>query len=241
MRRSFLAVAVLAVSLAPAPASATAKSGSTKTCNGTFAGASFKNVVVPDNGVCRLIGSNVTGNVSVKKKAYLETSNTDVAGNIEARDSQTIYIHDGSSVRRGLSTLGTQQVFAFDSTIARGSLKVRKTPTSHGKVHICGMRVSEDITVVDSGSDILVGDPLAVDCAGNRVGADVNVSDNRLWVELVVRGNTIGDDLNVNSNKGSADKFVNSNIGGDRLSCKGNQQLFQASANAGWKKSGQCS
>jgi hypothetical protein len=241
MGRLFLAAAVLAASLALVPpASGTTKSA-TKTCNGTFTGASFKNVVVPDNGVCRLIGSKVSGDVSVKKKAYFEASNTDVGGSLEARDAQTLYIHDGSSIRRGLSALGTHQVFAFDSTIAKGSLKVRKTPNTHGKVNVCGMRVSGDITIVDSGSDILVGDPLAVDCAGNTAGGDVNVSDNRVWVELVVRGNRIGDDLNVNSNKGSADKFVSSNAGGDRLSCKGNQQPFQASANTGWKKSGQCS
>jgi hypothetical protein len=108
---------------------------------------------------------------------------------------------------------------------------------------VCGITVQGGIEVEDSGRDILVGDPLADDCAGNVVKrGDVVIEDNDTDVELVVRGNTIKrGDLKVRHNTGSADKFVQDNVGGDDLSCKGNTANFTVSGNTGWdKRLGQC-
>jgi hypothetical protein len=196
--------------------------------------ATFKDVVVPPAGVCRLIRSTVTGSVTVKAMAYFEASDTAVAGSVEARRAQTVFVRDRSSVRRGISTFGTRQVFAFDSAVTRGSLEVEDTPRLFGRVNVCGMRVARDLRVVESGSDILVGDPEAVDCAGNAVRGDAKISRNRVRVELVVRDNRIGGDLTVSSNTGSAGKLVEDNSGGGRLTCSENQEPFRAAANTGW-------
>jgi hypothetical protein len=237
MRRSVLAAVVLAAGGAvEPPASGAVKSRSTKTCDGTYLRATFNHVVVPRNAVCKLRRATVGGSISVQRGAYFEAAGTDIAGEVEAHAAQTVYLRDGSSVRRGLATFESRQVFVFDSTIARGSLRVQHTPRSYGRVNVCGTRVSNDLTVLDSGSDILVGDPLAAGCPGNRVGDDVNVSRNRVDVELVVRGNRVGDDLTASSNSGPAQKFVEGNVGGDRLRCTGSDEPFHARANRGWKR-----
>jgi hypothetical protein len=243
MRRPALAAAVLAVAgLGATPAADGAgKTRATKTCRGTFVAATFQDVVVPPRGACRLIRSKVTGGVYVQALSYFEAADTNVARGIDARRAQTVFVRRGSSVRRGISAFETRQVFAFDSTV-RGSLEVRGTPRSFGQVNLCGMRVTRHLTIAESGSDILVGDPRAVDCEGNSVGRDMQVFRNRVRVELVVRGNRIGDDLNVSSNTGSAEKIVEGNRGGDRVSCSSNAEPFRAAANAGWRtKLGQCS
>jgi hypothetical protein len=239
MRKALCAFVVLA---AASLAMASNASAASTTCNGTFTGATFGDIVVPDDGACTLAASTVNGNVTVKKKAYFEASATNISGSVTAFFSQTIYVHDASTVGRGINGFLTRQVLAFDSVVTSGSVRAIGTPFSDGQVNVCGVNVQNgNIDVLFSGSDILVGDPLTVDCAGNIVTGDVNVSANLANVELVVRGNTISHNLDVSFNKGPAGKFVEANTGGNRLACKGNQSPFTASANPGWTtKTGQC-
>jgi hypothetical protein len=222
-------------------ATASTAGASTFTCNGTFTGGTYDSVSVPSNGSCTLIDATVAGSVTVKPKAYFEADSTDVGGRIYGLLAQTVYIHDGSILGGGISTVGTAQVLAFDSSVTDGSIRVLLTSPSGGQVNVCGMTVSQDVTVLFSGTDILIGDPLAVDCAGNNVGRDIDVVANHVTIELVVRGNTVGDDLHVNFNRGPAGKFVESNIGGDELDCRHNSLPFSAAANVGWNElEGQC-
>jgi hypothetical protein len=103
--------------------------------------------------------------------------------------------------------------------------------------------VRRGVEVKRSGRDILIGDPQAVDCAGNVIGrGDLRVLNNSTNVELVVRGNKLRrGDLEVKGNTGTSEKFVQGNRGGRRLTCRGNANPFADSGNAGWdKKSGQC-
>ena len=238
MKRALIAVAVLAM-LAIAP---TASASSTTSCNDTFVGETFDNVTVPTDGTCTLIASTVNGSVLVGKRAYFEASATNISGYTTGLFAQTVFIHDGSNLGRSLTGFITRQVLMFDSTIQNGSLSAIATPFSDGQVNLCGNNISGDLNVIFSGTDILVGDPLTVDCLGNTVGDDLNISSNKTDSELVVRGNTVGDDATVSHNRGISDKAVEGNIGGDRLSCKGNSSPFTASLNVGWNsKSGQCS
>jgi hypothetical protein len=246
MKKALCAFAVCAVASLSMASSALGHHNSPPppfTCNGTFTGATINNnVVVPDNGVCILIASTVNGNVSVKKNAYFEASASTINGSITSFRSTTVYVHDGTK-SKSINAFLTQQVFAFDSTITSGSLTVIGSPISNGQINSCGMNVQNgNINVFFSGTDILIGDPLTVGCAGNTVNGEVNVSANYVQVELVVRGNTISDDLALFYNRGPAGKFVEANIGGDELVCKGNSSPFTAAANVGWQeKKGQCS
>jgi hypothetical protein len=207
-------------------------------CTTTRSGATIEgDLVVPDGASCTITGSKVGGNVRVGKDAFFEASSSNIAGDVKGRRSLTIFIDTGTTVGGQVDASGASQVFVFDSTIG-DEVDVRGATD---KVHICGNQVQRDVEVSSSSRDILVGDPLAVGCAGNTVGHDIEVDGNSVDVELVVRGNTVGDDLLVRDNSGTADKFVQNNTGGDRLACWGNDQPFTGTPNAGFASSeGQC-
>ena len=228
---------VLAGVLAVAPA-AQASSGSK--CNGTTSGKTIKgNVVVPSGAACQLINSTVRGDVKVRAGGYFQATHSTVRGDVKGKRSLTIFIENGSTVKGDVDADRTSQVFLFDSKVG-GSIAVERADE---KVDVCGMTVRRNIHVEHSGRDILVGDPLAVGCAGNLVKrGNIEVEDNFTDVELVVRGNTIKrGDLEVKRNSGPSGKFIESNIGGDVLACKGNSSPFTALGNSGWdKRTGQC-
>lgn len=211
-------------------------------CNGTAKGMTIKgDLTVPSDGSCQLVDSTVRGDVKVRGGGYFQASNTTVRGDVRGKRAQTIFIEDGSTVRGNVEADRTSQVFLFDSTVG-DSIEISR---ADDRVNVCGMTVQEDISVQRSSNDILIGDPLAVDCAGNLVKrGNILVEDNVTDVELVIRGNTIrkGGDIQVKRNSGTSDKFVQDNEGGDVLSCRGNADPFTASGNTGWhKKFGQCS
>lgn len=242
MKKALCAFAVVAV--ASLSTATTASASGSQACNGTFTGVTFNSsLVVPDNGVCILIDSQVNGSVTVKKRAYFEANNTDISGSVLSLFSQTVFLHDGSSVGSGVWTFLTNQVFLFDSSVG-GSVNVHGTPASKaGTVNVCGMNVSNgNINVLFSGTDILVGDPLAAGCAGNSA-KNATVAFNWVDVELVVSGNTIQKELEVSYNKGPAAKFVEGNIGtsaNSEIECKRNSPPFTAAANVFVEKEGQC-
>jgi hypothetical protein len=234
-----LSGAVLAGLLAMA--SATEARGRASECNRTATGATIKgDLTVPSGGVCRLVNSTVRGDVRVRDNAYVQAINTTVRGDIKGRNAKTIFVEGGSIVKGNVETDRTAKVFLFDSAVG-GRIDIAR---GRAKVHVCGMTVRGDIAVDKSGRDILIGDPLAVDCAGNVVKrGDIAVEDSFTDVELVVRGNTLyRGDLEVSRNSGPSGKFVEGNEGGDDLVCKGNDAPFTASGNTGWDKQiGQCS
>jgi hypothetical protein len=241
-RRAFALVAVAALSMA---STAGANSSSSTNCNGTFTGATFGSITVPDNGVCILIASQVNGNVTVKKKAYFESNATNITGSVKSLFSQTVFIHDASTVGQGVNAFLTNQVFLFDSTVSNRSVNVLGTPAwNNGTVNLCGANVQNgNISVLFSGTDIIVGDPLTVGCAGNKAN-NATIAANFTDVELVVRGNTIKNELGVSYNKGPAAKFVEANVGtsaSSEIECKRNSSPFTATANVFVDKEGQCS
>jgi hypothetical protein len=227
--------------LAIAPGAQASNKDAAAKCSGTATGRTIRgDLVVPRGGSCRLIDSTVRGDVKVRGDGYFQATDTTVRGDVRGKRAQTIFIEGGSTVKGNVKADRTSQVFLFDSTI-RGWIGISRADAT---VNVCGMTVQGYIEVERSGRDILIGDPLAVGCAGNLVKrGNIEVKDNFTYVELVIRGNTIKrGDLEVNRNSGRSGKFVEGNIGGRVLTCKGNDTPFTASGNTGWdKKSGQCS
>ena len=208
-------------------------------CNGTYSGT-FDDVVVPENGVCNLNSSTVTDDVKVKRNGYFEAHDTSVADNVRGKRAQTIYMVD-SNVGGDVKAKKTAQVLLFSMTID-GDVKIKRATD---KVNVCGVRIVDgDLKVVRSGTDLLIGDPQAVECPGNLIeDGDVEISDNWTDVELVVRGNSVPrGDLTVKGNDGPSDKFVQDNTGGRTLRCKHNEAPFVGTPNAGFNRyKGQCS
>jgi hypothetical protein len=211
-------------------------------CDGTLTGVTItRDVVVPPDKACTLVDSVVKRGVRVHEGAYFQATNTDIRRDVISAWAQTVFIDTGSSLG-SLVGLGTAQVYAFNSAFT-GSIRIIGTTDT---VHVCGNTVRGGITVLRSGRDILVGDPLAVDCAGNTVTrGSILVAGNWTDVEMVVRGNAITKgNLEVLGNDGPADKFVQDNTSGRgrQIRCVKNGAPFAGSSNPGWKSyKGDCS
>jgi len=211
-------------------------------CNGTLTGQTIPDdLVVPENGTCIIVNSTVGDDVRVGKNAYFQSTGSTIGGHVEGSRSQTIFIDTGSTVGDGVESLRTAQLFVYGSTV-KGEVEAWRNTDA---VQICGSTIDGRVHVHQSGQDILIGDPLAVSCAGNTVlnGHDVKVHDNSTDNELVVRGNTLqGGDLEVEDNSGTSDKAVQNNIGnGGEIDCRGNENPFTGTPNSGFAQSkGQC-
>lgn len=197
-------------------------------------------VVVPENGTCILAGGSVGGDVKVGKNAYFQATGTQIAGDVEGKKSQTIFIDTGTTVGGGVDTWSTAQVFVFGATL-NDELEVSR---STDKVQVCGTGINGDVGVDHSGRDILFGDPTpGADCAPNTVrnAHSATFDDNSTDVEFTIRGNTFeGGDLTVEDNRGTSDKFVQNNTGGDVLACHDNATPFTGTPNSFATEEGQC-
>jgi hypothetical protein len=238
MRKLLLASTVALASLFTIASPAAARS---VTCDGVKHGKIItRDLTVPPGAACELVNSIVRGDVKVRAHGYFQATNTLIHGDVDGTRAQTLFIEDGSLVRGDVEGDRTAQVFVFGSKV-RGEIEVRRATD---KVNICGNTVREDIRVVRSGRDILVGDPRTSDCPGNNVvqRGDIRIENNITDVELVVRGNRINrGNLIVRQNRGPAAKVVQDNAGGNMLVCTGNDPLFTASGNTAWlTRSGQC-
>jgi hypothetical protein len=210
-------------------------------CNKTVTGRTVKgDLAVPARGACRLIDVTVRGDVKVRVGGFFQATHTTIRGSARGRRAQTLFLDGGSRVNGNVVGDRTGQVFVFASTVG-GRIDVSR---SAGKVNVCGNTVRGDIEIVDrSGPDILVGDPLAIDCPGNVVKrGNIEVVDSVTDIELVVRGNTLNrGDLILKRNGGPSTKFVQDNKGGGDLVCQANAAPFTASGNTGWDRLlGQC-
>jgi hypothetical protein len=212
-------------------------------CNGTLTGQTIPgDLIVPEDGACTLVSSSVGDDVRIGRNAYFEASGSQIADGVEGNHAQTIYLHSGTTAG-DVEANRTAQVFIFDSTV-NGSVEAWRSSQA---VQICGDTIDGRVAVHDSGTDILIGDPQAVGCAGNTIknGHSMRVEENTNdgpGGEFVVRGNTFdGGDLRVSENSGPFPKFVQDNTGGDDLVCFGNEEPFTASGNTFASKHGQCS
>jgi hypothetical protein len=235
----FIAGLALAGVLASAQTAAAHGSSST-TCNGSLSNVAVRSLTVPSDGVCTLDNVRVKGDVKVLTDGYLQVTGSSVSGDVAGRKAQTIFVEDNSTIAGDIDAYRTDQVFLFGSRVG-GFVEVNR---ASDKVNICGMALQYGAEIQNSRRDILVGDPLAIDCPGNFVlRGDLRVEDNFTDVELIVGGNSIlRGDLVVRYNDGSSDKAVRGNLGGYRLVCRGNDDPFASSGNADFdKKYGQCS
>jgi hypothetical protein len=227
------------VMASPAAAHNWGSSKPSLTCTSIVTNVSVRSVNVPAGASCTLVDSIVRDDVRVREGSYFQATNTDIGGSVRSRDSQTVFVEAGSGVGDSIVTQNTAQVFVFGSFIG-DEIDVYGASDI---TNICGNRVRWDIEVTASQQDILVGDPLAVDCAGNRVlKGDIEVERNNTDVELVVAGNRIVQgDLEVLRNRGTSDKRVSDNRGGDEIECHQNDAPFVALNNTDFNDAdGQC-
>ena len=239
MRRMLLLAGMIVASVLASASPAAARSATV--CNGVLTGKTIsRDLTVPPGAACRIVNSVVRGDVKIRGRAYFQGTHATIRGDVTAKRAQTVFLDGGSLVRGDVVTDRTPQVYVFASTI-RGGIDVSRTTDS---VNVCGNTVRNDIRIERSGRDILVGDPLTIDCPGNNVvqRGNIELENNFTDVEFVVSGNRIDKgNLTVRLNRGPSAKFVQSNRGGRRIVCSGNTAPFTVSGNIGWlTRAGQC-
>jgi hypothetical protein len=237
--KKFLGLVGVAMTAALAIASPAAAQRAFR-CDGTFTGAVYEHVVVPRDAACKLVDSTVVGDIRAHKHAYLQTTATAVGGDVIGRGAQTIFVDTGSRIFGRIDGDRTIQVYVYNSVVIRG-IEIERSSEA---VQVCGTTVFRgDISVERSGRDILIGDPLSDDCAGNYVRrGDIEVVRSFTDIEFVIRGNTVRKgNLEVFRNTGPVPKYVEDNKGGDRLVCRDNSAPFAAAGNTSWdRRLGQC-
>ena len=201
-------------------------------CNGVFVAVTVHNLTVQKDKSCTLVDSTVTGRIDVRQNAYFEANDTDIAKRVRANRSQTVFIHTHSFVGHGIDAHRTGTVRAIKSSVTDESVRVDRATEL---VEVCGMTISGDVDVRDSGDTIRIGDAQPGDCEGNTIGGSVRLKHNRTDSKFEVRGNAIAGNLNVSKNRGTAMKFVTGNSGGKLLLCRRNDSPFFAFNNPFWE------
>jgi hypothetical protein len=206
-------------------------------CTGTVNGGTKYNLTVPAGAACTLVGTRIAGSIEVKEGGYLQLTGATLAGDITATGAQTVFIDTGTQIAGSLTATSTAQVFVFDTSMA-GNVNVKQASQA---VQLCGLSLAGNVKVERSGQDILIGDPLTVDCPGNTIHGNLDVLDNSTFNELVVRGNTVVGNITVARNTGPSVKVVQSNRGLGVLDCSANAAPFTGTANPDWMwRRGQC-
>ena len=207
------------------------------TCEAGIPGIDADEVIVPANAVCILAEATITGNVTVGEGAYFQALDSDIGGNVRATGAQTLYLDIGTTVGGDVKSVGSIQVYVFETRIGRGLAVDNNTEV----VNICGSTVTRgDLRITDSGPDILVGSDDPLSCAGNTVSnGDLELERNATDVEFIVIGNTVSDDLQAFGNTGPVEKTITGNTG-DELECSGNEPPVLATGNTFRRLEGQC-
>jgi hypothetical protein len=224
MRRLFvLAVFSLVVALCTGAPAATGASDTP--CTGTIGAVTVENVVVPPNATCRLIGTQVLGNVRVLTNARFGTQNANIHGNVWSEASFFTDLYNGTTVG--------------------GDVQIRN---SAADTDICGAEIGGDLQFEGLGGTLdaaRIGETavhfpiiVGVCVAGtNRVIVHGNFQawDNQRPVDLY--GNRIDGDVQYFDNTTGGEVF-NNQIGGG-LQCRGNGTMLGGGNTAAYKE-GQC-
>ena len=185
-------------------------------CTGTVEAGSYENVIVPhSNEECFLKGTEVKGNIEVKKGGRLSTEGATIEGNILAYKAKYIKINSG--------------------TYVGGNIKIEKASENKKRGNhtgetsiICGSEINGDVQLLKNHVPFVIGCP---EDDGNLIGGNLQVEENHLnpkkfdeiYYAISIQYNLIKGDLQIFKNK-SKDKFIwiSANQIDGNLQCKRN-------------------
>jgi hypothetical protein len=195
-------------------------------CTGSFSGATFNDLVIPEGASCTLVSSVVNGNIEVRKNAMLEfDGQVEVFGNISATQPNSFISQ--------LNVIGANKI--------HGNLSIEGVGDSFFAVVICGSQFDKNVSISGVTTWLALGGPnCAAGGEGNTIGKNLDISDNLNLTTFVIAQNNIGKNASIDNNLGPANKTVNNNQVGKNLSCSSNQSPFAASGNTAQHLSGQC-
>lgn len=166
----------------------------------------YQNVIVPEDGLCVLIGLEIRGNVKALARSTTQMIDNDVAGNVQADGVRGILIFGGSvggsiDIAYGLGGSIFNEDYHVEAVLITRNIHVIKNV---GEVRITGNLIPSGNVKVEENH-------------GEIASADVG---------LLITGNSVGQNLQVFKNTGETDKHVQGNIVGQNIQCYENQPPF---------------
>ena len=192
-------------------------------CTGTILAVTVENIVVPPNAVCKLVGTQVLGNVRVETNATFDATNANIHGNVWSNRAFFTDLYTGTKVG--------------------GDVQIKNSAVD---TDICGTEIGGDLQfegVIGTLDAARVGvgfHPGVTGCvpATSRVIVHGNFQawDNVRGIDL--EGSEIGGDVQYFDNPGGGHRIFGNQIRGG-LQCRGNGAMVGAGNTAAYKE-GQC-
>ena len=88
-----------------------------RACRGTIGATTVDNLRVPDGATCTLEGTYVKGTIKVGSRARLYAYNVRVVGNVQAENSRTVVVADGSRIGGSVQVVQSRVAKVRDSRI----------------------------------------------------------------------------------------------------------------------------
>ncbi|MFZ0821646.1 MAG: hypothetical protein WAM91_16395, partial [Candidatus Acidiferrales bacterium] len=123
-------------------------------CDGTYNGNFNGNLTVMNGQACILVGSSVTGNITLNGGS-LAISYSAIGGNVQVQGG-------------GIFSIGP-------STAIGGNLQIQNIPVGTGQSQICGTTVRGDLQIQNDAAPVLIGAAAPASCAGNQVGGNLTI------------------------------------------------------------------
>jgi hypothetical protein len=190
------------------------KSSGDVECDETLPPGTYKNIIVPTDGVCFVENSVVRGNITVLEDGSLFVFTSRVQGSVQGQGADFVSVEESEvfgnvRIQGGGHPEHTTGVF-------RG--------TVHGNVEIREGTYGEDVFV--SGVTLPNG--------------NVKVEDNFIGRGLFIDGTNVRGNMEVRRTTGPADKRVTGNTVAGSLQCFDNDAPFTGGPNTAQKAEGQC-
>ncbi len=164
------ALAALTIAIAGSLAAAPAALAEDIECRGTLQSPVKGNVIVPDDAVCTLNGTQIDGSITVKSRATVDATGIQVTGGIQAASPLNVLVRD--------STIGNNV-----SIRKAGEPKFRNPADS--RIELTGNDIKGDVSLQENESTINV--------SRNTTGGSIQAEKNRGPIDI--SGNFIGNQL----------------------------------------------
>lgn len=222
MRKLIALVALALVSSILAPSASTAAADDTE-CTGVLGPVTVDNIVVPPNAVCKLIGTQVQGNIKILENATFDATNANIHGDVQSDKSFYTDLYIGSRVG--------------------GDVQIKNSAVD---TDICGTTIIGDLQLEGIGGTLdaaRIGEtfhPAGVtNCVAGAnkvvIGGNLQAQKNRRPVDIF--GSEVGGNLQFFENFGG---LIFNNLIVGNLQCEKNDPPPLGAGNTAAAKEGQC-
>ena len=167
--------------------------------------------------------ASIHGDVHVMRGASCSLTDSAVGGDVTVDPGGTLTLN-GSTINGGVRSQGGAVTLGQDAsgapTIVGDNVEIANGPAGAANV-VCGSSIDGNLDVHDNRSPSTIGVSTGTCSAGNSVGGNVQVTNNRVAgpVSAAITGNTIGGNLDCHNNSPAATGGGNTVQGKEKGEC----------------------